>query len=419
MIRPRKRSAPLLALGMAAALAGCGNEKMEAELASPPYAAPVAATPVATVDAGEPLPAERVPEVPLARRAFSLGAADGDERYLFGQIADVATSGGGDTVYVLDRMERRIKAFDAEGEFLFDFGRGGDGPGEYKSPSSLVALPWNGRLAVWDREQQRLTVHAADGEVVGTMRPLREAKEGVVRTGQRLRAYRDGFLIEVRSDPLSVPPARQRGYLVRLDTLAQVRDTVLDFAIPTIVAEQRTYGTSGTSNHWSAPPHFSPVPTWDAFADGAVAFVPGGPYEVYRVGPDRAVRRVTRPWTPRAITRGERVINLRESQERGMYGSGIPLLLLEAINRKHFAATRPALSGALALEDGGVAARRFDVEDEWEGRSRTWDEYAPGGAPRGSVRYPPGFEPLLARHGRVYGVRRDEMGVEHLEVFRR
>jgi hypothetical protein len=216
-----------------------------------------------------------------------------------------------------------------------------------------------------------------------------------------------------------IPPARQRGYLVRLDTLGQARDTVLDFAIPTIEAEMRTYGTSGTSYHWSAPPEFTPSPTWDAFADGSVAFVPGGPYEVYRVGADRALLHVTRPWTPRAITRRERVINLRESQERGLYSAGIPMLLLEGISRKYFAATSPALSGALALEDGSVAARRFDVEDEWEGRSRTWDEYAPGGEPRGSVRYPEGFEPLLSRHGHVYGVRRDDLAVEHLEVYRR
>ncbi|HLL46206.1 MAG TPA: 6-bladed beta-propeller, partial [Longimicrobiaceae bacterium] len=390
MIPLRKRSSPLLALGMAAALAGCGNEKMEAELASLLYAAPVATTPVATVDAGEALPAERAPEIPPARRVFSRGAADGDERYLFGQIADVATSSGGDTVYVLDRMERRVKAFDAAGEFLFDFGRGGDGPGEYQSPSSLVTLPWNGRLAVWDWEQQRLTILTPQGKVVETLRPLAEGKQGVVRTGQRLRAYRDGFVIEVRSDPLTVPPSRQRGYMVRLDTLGQARDTVLDFAVPTIEAEQRTYGTRSTSYHWSAPPHFTPRPTWDAFPDGSVAFVPGGPYEIYRVGADRSVRRVTRPWTPRAITRRERMINLRESQERGQYGQGIPMLLLEAINRKYFAAARPMLSGALALEDGGVAARRFDVDDEWEGRSRTWDEYAPAGAPRGSLRYPAG-----------------------------
>jgi hypothetical protein len=419
MIPLRRKSYSLLALGMAAALAGCSNEKMEAELASPLYAAPVATTPVATVDAGEALPAERAPAGSPARRVFSVGAADGDERYLFGQISDIATSAGGDTVYVLDRMERRVKAFDAAGEFLFDFGRGGDGPGEYQAPSNLVTLPWNGRLAVWDWEQQRLTILTPQGKVVETLRPLREAKQGVVRTGQRLRAYRDGFIIEVRSDPLSVPPARQRGYLVRLDTLGQARDTVLDFAVPTIEAEQRTYGTSGTSYHWSAPPSFTPAPTWDAFPDGSVAFVPGGPYEVYRVGPDRAVRRVKRPWTHDAITRRERVINLRESQERGMYSGRIPLVLLEGINRKLFAATRPALSGALALEDGGLAARRFDVEDDWEGRSRTWDEYAPDAAPRGSVRYPEGFEPLLARHGRVYGVRRDDLAVDHLEVYRR
>ncbi len=413
------RRRALLAAALAALLAGCGDGRFEAELASALYAGPVRAPVAARVDAGELPPPESAADVGPERRLLALGAEDGDDRYLFGEVADVAVSRGGDTVYVLDRMDRAVRAFDARGEYLFRFGGTGDGPGEYRDPASLDVLPWSGNLAVWDREHQRLTLVTPAGALLRTERPVPGAREGIVRTGRKLRAWRGGFLLEVHSDPFAVRPERQRGWVVRLDTLARLRDTVLDFAVPPVVAEQRSYGPGTVSNHWTNAPHFTPSPVWDAYPDGGIALVPGGPYAVYRAAPGGEVRRITRRWTHRALTRRERVANLREAQERGMYGAGIPMLLLEAVNRKHFAAVRPALSGVLGLEGGGVAARRFDVGDEWEGRSRVWDEYGPDGAPRGSVRYPAGFEPLRVRGGRVYGVRRDSLGVEHLEVYRR
>lgn len=399
-------------------LSGCGDERFDAELASDLYAAPVRATPARTVDAG-PLPdtaaATRVDE---AQRIFSVGAPDGDERYLFGEIADVALSRGGDTVYVLDRMERHVKAFSREGRYLFRFGRRGKGPGEYEDPISLVTLPWNGGLAVWDLNLQRLTLLHADGTTAETVTPMRQTE--MARQGKRLRAFDGGFVMELNDDALVVAPEDQRGRLVRLDTLGQVRDTLFDFAIPPIRGSHRQAGGELISAHWEWAPHWTPKPTWDVFSDGEVVLAPGGRPEVFRFSQaGGATVRITRPWAPETITRRERVIRLRGSLERGMLAKQIPLFLHEHIHRENFARIRPSVTGVLIEPEGSIAMRRFDAGDQWMGLARTWDRVLATGRGSGSVRYPAGFEPHIVTVDRVYGLRRDTLDVDYLEAYRR
>lgn len=408
-----------LAATLSFLLAGCGDERFEAELASDLYASPVRATPARVVDAG-PLPdtsaATRVEE---AQRLFSVGAPDGDERYLFGEIADVALSRGGDTVYVLDRMERHVKAFTSEGRYLFRFGRRGKGPGEYEDPVSLVTLPWNGGLGVWDLNLQRLTLLNADGTTAGTVVPMRQTE--LARQGKRLRAFGGGFVMELNDDALVVAPEKQRGRLIRLDTLGQVRDTLFDFAIPPIRgSHQQTSDGELMSAHWKNAPHWTPKPVWDVGREGDVVLAPGGRPEVFRFAPTGEVQlRITRPWMPETITRRERMIRLHGSVERGRLARQIPVFLHEQIHRGNFARVRPSVTGVLIESDGSIAMRRFDPADQWMGLGRTWDRVLPTGRGSGAVRYPAGFEPHVVTAGRVYGLRRDTMDVDYLEAYRR
>lgn len=399
-------------------LGGCGDERFDAELASDLYAAPVRATPARVVDAG-PLPdtaaATRVDE---ARRLFSIGAPDGDERYLFGEIADVALSRGGDTVFVLDRMERHVKAFTRDGRYLFRFGRRGKGPGEYEDPISLVTLPWNGGLGVWDVHLQRLTFLGTDGTTLRTHSPMQQTE--LARQGKRLRAHGGGFVMELNDDALVVAPENQRGRLIRLDTLGQVRDTLFDFAIPYVRGSHQQAGGELISATWEYAPYWTPRPQWEVLPDGEIVLAPGGRPELFRFSADgRARLRVTRPWQPEPVTRGERVLNLSASQERGMYGQGIPIFLLEPVNRKYFARVRPAVTGLLTGPGGETALRRFSAEEHWEGKGRTWDWLSADGRPIGATRYPAGFEPRIVTADRVLGLRRDTVDVDYLEVYRR
>lgn len=420
-LSPHRRSAGDLIVLSALLLfsGGCGaGERVEAELAADLFARPVNVSVNRVVDAGA-LPGEDAAQpIGQPQRLFSFGRRDGDERFLFGEIADMVLSATGDTVYVLDRMNREVKALSSDGRFLYRFGRQGKGPGEYEDPASITLLPWNGNLAVWDATLQRLTILTTAGEVVHTASPFRQSE--MAKQGKKLRAYRDGFVLEARSDPYTVDPAQQRGHLVRLDTLGGVRDTLVGFAIP--YADGST--VEGPQGRISSMVLFAPVwtpnPEWDITPDGHVAFAPGGRYEVFRLdGTGGAELKITRPLEPARVTKRDRLANLRYAQERGWITKDIPLFVLEAAHRKTFTVVRPTLTGVLFDDRGGVWTRRFDTDDDGnKGLARTWDGYRPDGAPAATARFERGFLPLAIRGGVVYGIRRDLLDVDRLEAYR-
>ena len=104
----RRRYFPLVA-GLVCA--GCGSD------AEPPMDGPVTWT------------VSAVPDV-------TIGVADGDERYLFGRIADARLLPG-DRVAVSDLQAATIRIYGLDGEFRLAIGGKGEGPGEFD---------WLGRL---------------------------------------------------------------------------------------------------------------------------------------------------------------------------------------------------------------------------------------------------------------------------------
>ena len=356
------------------------------------------------------------------RRVLSIGAREGDPRDLFGKIGGVAVSHTGDTLYVVDRLAAEVRAYSGStGAFLFAFGRRGRGPGEFEDPAAVVALPWNGRLAVWDPALQRITVVSRDGAVLGTRalgdQRLLHPLPRLGRTIWGVRAFRDGWVMEVRSDPLRVPPPGQRGYLVRLDTAFQVVDTVLSFPVPQIRARHRESGGARWSA-WDEPPLFSPQPQWDLFEDGRIVYSPADAYDVrLYAAAGRLIRQVKRDVPRRPVTRGDRVQLLDDALDEATGGVRLPATVLEPLFRHRFARTLPAIAGVLAAPDGGFWVQRFDTRDDPRGRSRTWDVYDADARPLGSVRLPPATQPLLIARRGIYALRRDAFRVESIEIY--
>lgn len=331
----RRRALVVVALGAVAAGFGAGEMRaragVRAELASPLFAAPVDEAPAR----------ERV--LPVRAEAHPLAAApvlriDGDDGVGFGRLADVAPSRSGDTVYVLDQMEARVTAFTRGGLFLFDFGRKGPGPGEFTGPTQLLVLPWSGEVAVWDREAQRLTLHAPDGSRSRVVDPAAGSRRTRSRTVERLAAFGSGYVMQVHADPLEVRPDRQRGALVRLDTAFQAIDTLVRFAVAGVRAWHVETAAGSSATTWLNPPVFSPAPSWDVTADGTVLFAPGGPAEAYRLGADGALR-VRWPSPPRRITREDRLRRLAGEIDTGLLRvPEVPLGFLEALHRRYLRA---------------------------------------------------------------------------------
>jgi len=98
----------------------------------------------------------------------SIGVLDGDDAYVFGDVRSLAADD--ERIYVLDRMANTVRVYDLDGRHLFNVGRPGDGPGEFRRPWAL-GLADGGRLLVRDISQSRMHEFSVDaGELVADWR---------------------------------------------------------------------------------------------------------------------------------------------------------------------------------------------------------------------------------------------------------
>ena len=94
---------------------------------------------------------------------LSIGVDIGDEPYLFGAItAAWATE---DRIYIVDSQVPAVRAFDLEGNYLFDIGNQGQGPGEYGQPVAM-AVTGDGRILVTDVQGGHLNIFDSEGNAV-------------------------------------------------------------------------------------------------------------------------------------------------------------------------------------------------------------------------------------------------------------
>jgi hypothetical protein len=380
-------------------------------LRSPLFTAPVQVSPVRQLSLDLSRDEVTLPPRPVLRIG---GDGSGVE---FGRIADVAPGRSGDTVYVLDEMEARVSAFDRGGRFLFNFGGRGSGPGEFRRPAALLVLPWSGDVGVWDREAQRLTLHAPDGTRPRVVDPSPGRRVTSSRTVRRLAAYGDGYVVEVHEDPLVVGPEQQHALLIRLDRDFGVRDTLARVAIPGTTAFHVESAAGSTATTWLNPPVYSPVLSWDLLPDGRVLLAPGGPPDVYRFDPQGATRLRWRH-RPERLTRRDRLRRLEGEIETGLFRAPpVPVAALEPLHRQFFSALRPSFTGVLAGPGGDVWVRRFDTRHSWEGHAPTWERVDREGTPRPVIRMPDAYRPQRVVGSLLYGVAVDPLGVERVEVY--
>ncbi len=86
--------------------------------------------------------------------------ADGE----FAKPTNVAVDKDGN-VYVADTWNNRIQIFDADGEFIRSFGKGGDGPGYFARPKG-IAIDDDGHVWVADAVQDRVQVFTPEGRLL-------------------------------------------------------------------------------------------------------------------------------------------------------------------------------------------------------------------------------------------------------------
>jgi hypothetical protein len=97
---------------------------------------------------------------------LSIGVAQGDEPYLFGQLRALWATN--EQIYVLDAQVPAVRVYDRDGDFIRNIGRSGQGPGEDDMPSAVAVLP-DGRVVVRSYVPgQRTNVYSPDGAYIDT-----------------------------------------------------------------------------------------------------------------------------------------------------------------------------------------------------------------------------------------------------------
>jgi hypothetical protein len=214
----------------------------------------------------------------------AIGAVDGPDEYVFGQISGVVVDGER-RIHVADPQALEIRVFSPEGEFLRRVGRDGEGPGEFRHISGLALAPDG--IAALDGSLGRVTVFGLSGDVVRSFRLLRSymilehyAAMGFDPAGR--------FFDRAR---LSMTIGTDSVGAITYDPAGAVADTAILAVIP---MDQVTIERNGVPM-MSIPRPFAPRPSLAFGPEGNVYLARGGEYRIDVFSPAgdslRAIRR--------------------------------------------------------------------------------------------------------------------------------
>ncbi len=354
---------------------------------------------------------------------FRVGTTTGETWESFTTIVRLGFDEGGN-LYVFDGVMRagmpadipmptslRVLVFDPTGAFLREFGRMGEGPGEFNWPWGYVVMR-DGTTAVGESRQAAWQIFDPAGDFVR-----------MVRKPDDLRMFTD-----IQGDPrgghlLTLRSARNtRGWtsqpILRISLAGDVADmeTIAEGWLPesTVLDATRTMGFGSMS----MPAIFEPELLYGMLPDGTVVFSDSSTYKLKLIPPDgraRVERVITRPFNPQPVT--------AMMQEAWHEQQAAERLRAERAGWTTFASFDvpfyPELSVIRALAatwDGRIWVLRRDGFPDADGAIDVLSpsgEYA-GTFPAGSITLPDAFGP----DGLVGFIERDEMDVESVVVRR-
>jgi hypothetical protein len=367
---------------------------------------------------------------PQATAESSLGAPTAAFPEDFGSIQAVRELPDG-RVLIADPLGNAVYVVDLDAETRAVIGAEGEGPGEYRQPDAVWALPGGASLLI-DLGNGRTQVIEADltfGETspiaMSEPRPGRTLvlalPQGVDAEGNIFtRAMGGGFGGELPDS----------GTILRIDRGSMDVDTVAAFKL-----QGRTRSVSGSANNQSVsiqPIPLSPEDAWGVAPDGAVVLARSGDNHIEWVEPAGSVTRGPAiPYDVVPIGTAEKEEYLTESgRSRG--GIGISVMVDNGAMQMSFsrggAAGRqreidqypwpdtkpPFYSGRIDVDPQGRAWVRRQVE---AGQPATYDLFDRSGNPVDTVTLPNNRRVIGFGRGSVYVVAYDEVDLGYLERY--
>ena len=297
------------------------------------------------------LPAEdRILEAEF-EEVYRVGSIDGDEWELFSRVSAVGFGESGN-LHVMDDRGGRVVVVSEEGEFVHEFGRIGDGPGEFAGNTNTAVgftVLRDGRSVVFDPGHGAFDVFGPDGEfersvrmpgnsmyLIRTLLPARDG-QNVISTSV------EGF---GRRGPTGGPePPFRPVYRLVLTGDEAVQDTVI-----------RAWRPSGD------PDGFGPELVAGALPGGGLVYSDSSAYAIkVATGDGELTRVLTRPFRPEPVTDRIRDREIERQVEE---------------NEERVARSDPRLAAARAeLGRRRISSMEFyhevpvvrDLETSWEG----------------------------------------------------
>ena len=333
---------------------------------------------------------------------FAVGDAADDDRYQFYMVRGVARLSDG-SVAVADRGTKSVRIFNPMGEYVGSMGREGEGPGEFRDPYLMWALPgdtlWVGNSRPW-----HFNVFTAAGEFVRLVRPNPayanpSSSGGVLSNGYSVNVRREGG-----GDDYRTP----RDVLVD----AHTRDGEL---IGTLMAlEGRRYGPPTGPINFVLDPLFEAAPSVDATGT-TIAVANGRDPEVRLLDNEFRLRRIIRWHDSDRDVAAAHVNAWREDyvERRGGEEGRNPVTDLMVSEDRPVADHFPALSRIAVGRDGRVWVRRYPKPQESPG----WLVFEADGGFLCHFEPVPGLNVWEFGADYLLGTREDALGVESVVIF--
>ena len=354
----------------------------------------------------------------------SIGVLEGEEQYQFGRLRAIAVDGNGN-MYAFDSHVPVLRVYGPDGAWLRDIGREGEGPGEYKQPDAGLAILTDGRVALRDPGNGRITLYTPDGEYDGFYRIA-----GSFNTSSPLTADATGALLTPTVINLGTSVFEWKSGLARY---------FVDGAVDTLASPDLGYEEAQLSAEREGSMSINGVP----FAPEQVtAYSPLG-YFLVGITEDYAfdllraegVLRISKTYDPVSVDPGEAdaereamVDNFRQNYP-GWKWNGPPI----PDHKPAYQGLYPAADGRIWVHVPAPSRRYMDAEEQRAEEERlgnpvnpyrepvTFDVFEANGEYLGRVSTPEGFslrpQPVF-RGDTVWAVVRDEYDVQRLHRFR-
>lgn len=336
----------------------------------------------------------------------AIGALDGAEEEMFGNISDIAVDDAGG-IYAFDGQAPALRYYDAEGNYVRTLGGKGGGPGEYQDASLGIVIRSDGRIVMRDPRNGRLNIYNPDGSYSDSW----PVNSGLFTRNSTLIDNKDHLYLRIMSGPVE-PNKAWPIALLHLDENAAVVDTIMP---PTIANEP-------TNAAWN----FQPVKLWTFSPLGYMVAGVNTTYAFSLYFPDGKMMEIQGPRSEVDVHPEERAeiekVNDWRREYRGRHISGeIPPV----------PSKKPPYKNLKVDDDGRIwvhlyqpAVKKEDIDpvqvDERNAPATSWyepsvyDVFQPDGVYLGEVHVPNGYSIRVIRGNKAWGTKRGEMGEPYI-----